>query len=113
VLLILEKSPSKTPQSISVSDRLWAKRGLPPVYDLVTTAVYLPCDSTALTLNGSTRCPISMRYLLVIDSSGSHVAEEKMRLVKARRFRVLSRSFRKGGEVAIIAFRGIAGRRCC
>ena len=30
---------------------------LAPVYDLVTTAVYLPRDSMALTLNGSTRWP--------------------------------------------------------
>jgi serine/threonine-protein kinase HipA len=30
---------------------------LAPVYDLVTTAVYLPKDSMALTLNGSTRWP--------------------------------------------------------
>jgi serine/threonine-protein kinase HipA len=30
---------------------------LAPVYDLVTTSVYLPKDSLALTLNGSTRWP--------------------------------------------------------
>ncbi len=30
---------------------------LAPVYDLVTTSVYLPKDSMALTLNGSTRWP--------------------------------------------------------
>jgi serine/threonine-protein kinase HipA len=30
---------------------------LAPVYDLVTTSVYLPRDSMALTLNGSTRWP--------------------------------------------------------
>src|SRR5882724_5779122 len=30
---------------------------LAPVYDLVTTSVYLPIDSLALTLNGSTRWP--------------------------------------------------------
>lgn len=30
---------------------------LSPVYDLVTTAVYLPKDSMALTLNGSTQWP--------------------------------------------------------
>ena len=30
---------------------------LAPVYDLVTTTVYLPQDSMALTLNGTTRWP--------------------------------------------------------
>ena len=30
---------------------------LAPVYDLVTTSVYLPKDSMALTLNGTTRWP--------------------------------------------------------
>ena len=37
-------------------DPLGAVR-LAPVYDLVTTTVYLPKDSMALTLNGSTRWP--------------------------------------------------------
>jgi serine/threonine-protein kinase HipA len=32
---------------------------LAPVYDLVTTAVYLPKDKMALTLNGSTHWPSS------------------------------------------------------
>jgi serine/threonine-protein kinase HipA len=32
-----------------------AKRGLPPVYDLVTTSVYMPKDSMALTLNSTTK----------------------------------------------------------
>ena len=34
----------------------WAKPAC-PVYDLVTTSVYLPKDSMALTLNGTTRWP--------------------------------------------------------
>jgi len=40
-----------------VYDRVLGEARLAPVYDLVTTAVYLPKDSMALTLNGSTRWP--------------------------------------------------------
>ncbi|HZD49167.1 MAG TPA: ATP-binding protein [Silvibacterium sp.] len=47
-----------------------------------------------------------VRYLLVIDSSGSQAAQEKMRLVKGAALGLLNRSFRKDDEVAIIAFRG-------
>jgi magnesium chelatase subunit D len=46
------------------------------------------------------------RYLLVIDSSGSHAAQERMRLVKGAAASILSRSFKSGDEVAIIVFRG-------
>jgi magnesium chelatase subunit D len=46
------------------------------------------------------------RYLFVIDSSGSHAAQEKMRLVKGAALGLLNRSFQKDDEVAIIAFRG-------
>jgi len=40
-----------------VYDDVLGEGRLAPVYDLVTTAVYLPKDSMALTLNGSTRWP--------------------------------------------------------
>ena len=40
-----------------VYDDVWGEARLAPVYDLVTTAVYLPKDSMALTLNGTTRWP--------------------------------------------------------
>lgn len=40
-----------------VYDDVLGEARLAPVYDLVTTAVYLPRDSMALTLNGSTRWP--------------------------------------------------------
>jgi serine/threonine-protein kinase HipA len=40
-----------------VYDEVLGEARLAPVYDLVTTAVYLPHDSMALTLNGSTRWP--------------------------------------------------------
>ena len=40
-----------------VYDDVQGEARLAPVYDLVTTAVYLPKDSMALTLNGSARWP--------------------------------------------------------
>jgi serine/threonine-protein kinase HipA len=40
-----------------VYDDVLGEARLAPVYDLVTTAVYLPKDSMALTLNGSTKWP--------------------------------------------------------
>jgi serine/threonine-protein kinase HipA len=40
-----------------VYDNVLGEARLAPVYDLVTTSVYLPKDSMALTLNGSTRWP--------------------------------------------------------
>jgi serine/threonine-protein kinase HipA len=40
-----------------VYDNIQCEARLAPVYDLVTTAVYLPKDSMALTLNGSTHWP--------------------------------------------------------
>ena len=53
------------------------------------------------------RAPCSgVRYLFLIDSSGSHAAQEKMRLVKGAALGILKRSFRKDDEVAIITFRG-------
>jgi magnesium chelatase subunit D len=51
-----------------------------------------------------------MRYLFVIDSSGSHTAQEKMRLVKGAVIGLLTRSFKRGDEVAMIVFRGTAAQ---
>ena len=42
-----------------VYDDVQGEARLAPVYDLVTTSVYLPKDSLALTLNGSTKWPTS------------------------------------------------------
>jgi serine/threonine-protein kinase HipA len=42
-----------------VYDHVLGQARLAPVYDLITTAVYLPNDSLALTLNGSTQWPDS------------------------------------------------------
>jgi magnesium chelatase subunit D len=50
------------------------------------------------------------RYLFVIDSSGSHAVQERMRLVKGAASGLLTRSFKKGDEVAIIVFRGVSAQ---
>jgi magnesium chelatase subunit D len=47
-----------------------------------------------------------VRYLFLIDSSGSHAAQEKMRLVKGAILGMLNRSFQRDDEVVFIAFRG-------
>ena len=46
------------------------------------------------------------RYLFLIDSSGSHAGQERMRLVKGAATALLTRSFKKNDEVAMIVFRG-------
>jgi len=46
------------------------------------------------------------RYLFVIDSSGSHAAQQRMRRVKGAVVGLLARSFKKDDEVAMIVFRG-------
>jgi magnesium chelatase subunit D len=51
-----------------------------------------------------------IRYLFVIDSSGSHAAHERMRLVKGAAAGLLARSFKKEDEVAMIVFRGTAAQ---
>ena len=50
------------------------------------------------------------RYLFVIDSSGSHAAQERMRLVKGAASSLLTHSFKNGDEIAIIVFRGTAAQ---
>lgn len=50
------------------------------------------------------------RYLFVIDSSGSHAAQERMRLVKGATSNLLTRSFKREDEVAIIVFRGTSAQ---
>ncbi len=46
------------------------------------------------------------RFLFVIDSSGSQAAQQRMRLVKGAARALLTRSFTREDEVAIIVFRG-------
>jgi magnesium chelatase subunit D len=50
------------------------------------------------------------RYLFVIDSSGSHAAQQRMRLVKGAIAAVLKLSFKRGDEVVMIAFRGTSAQ---
>jgi magnesium chelatase subunit D len=58
-------------------------------------------------LHEKVRAPnVAVRYLFLIDSSGSHAAHQKMRLVKGAVLGLLRRSFRKGDETVLIAFRG-------
>jgi magnesium chelatase subunit D len=50
------------------------------------------------------------RYLVVIDSSGSHAAQQRMRMVKGVLSSLLTRSFKQEDEVAIIVFRGTSAQ---
>ena len=62
-------------------------------------------------LHERVRTPTSgTRYLFLIDSSGSHAAQERMRLVKGAALNLLTRSFKNGDEVAIIVFRGASAQ---
>ena len=46
-------------------DDVLGEARLAPVYDLVTTSVYIPKDGMALTLNGSTRWPTARELQLL------------------------------------------------
>lgn len=50
------------------------------------------------------------RYLFVIDSSGSHAAQQRMRTVKGAISGLLNRSFKRGDEVALIVFKGTSAQ---
>jgi magnesium chelatase subunit D len=50
------------------------------------------------------------RFLFVVDSSGSHAAQQRMRLVKGAISSLLTRSFKRDDEVAIIVFRGTSAQ---
>jgi magnesium chelatase subunit D len=50
------------------------------------------------------------RYLFIIDSSGSHAAQQRMRLVKGTISRLLTRSFKRRDEVVMIVFRGTSAQ---
>ncbi len=65
----------------------------------------------AADLHERVRTPASgTRYLFVIDSSGSHAAQERMRLVKGAVSSLLARSFKNGDEVVLIVFRGASAQ---
>lgn len=58
-------------------------------------------------LHERVRAPIAAtRFLLLIDSSGSHAVRERMRLVKGAALQLLTRSFQRGDEVTLLVFRG-------
>jgi magnesium chelatase subunit D len=50
------------------------------------------------------------RYLFVIDSSGSHAAQQRMRIVKGAISSLLTCSFKREDEVAMIVFRGTSAQ---
>jgi len=62
-----------------VYDNVLGEARLAPVYDLVTTTVYLPKDSLALTINGTTRWPTAKELKRLgetrIGASPGHVRE--------------------------------------
>ncbi|WP_433968697.1 VWA domain-containing protein [Tunturiibacter gelidiferens] len=49
---------------------------------------------------------VASRFLFVVDSSGSHAAHERMRMVKGAVAGLIERSLRRRDEVAVIVFRG-------
>jgi magnesium chelatase subunit D len=51
---------------------------------------------------------VGSRFLFVVDSSGSHAARERMRVVKGAVGGLMERSLRRRDEVAVIVFRGEA-----
>ena len=68
-------------------------------------------EARAADLHERVRKPRSgTRYLFVIDSSGSHAARERMRLVKGAASSLLTHSFRSGDEIGIIVFRGTSAQ---
>jgi magnesium chelatase subunit D len=49
---------------------------------------------------------VGSRFLFVVDSSGSHAARERMRVVKGAVAGLMERSLRRRDEIAVIVFRG-------
>ena len=66
-----------------VYDDVLGEARLAPVYDLVTTTVYMPKDSMALTLNGSTRWP-STKELYRLGETRMGGAPAKVKQILAR-----------------------------
>ncbi len=66
-----------------VYDDVLGEARLAPVYDLVTTAVYMPRDSMALTLNGTTRWPAARDL--------QRLGETRARCAPARARKILER----------------------
>jgi serine/threonine-protein kinase HipA len=66
-----------------VYDNVLGEARLAPVYDLVTTAAYMPKDSMALTLSGSTRWP-AMKMLQQIGESRASCTPARVRQIFAK-----------------------------
>lgn len=66
-----------------VYDEVLGEARLAPVYDLVTTAAYMPKDSLALTLNGSTRWPAA-KTLQHIGEARASCTPARVRLIFAK-----------------------------
>ena len=66
-----------------VYDDVLGEARLAPIYDLVTTAVYLPKDSMALTLNGTTKWP-SAKELRRFGETRMGAAPAKVKLILER-----------------------------
>jgi serine/threonine-protein kinase HipA len=66
-----------------VYDDVLGEARLAPVYDLVTTAAYLPKDSMALTLNGSTRWP-SAKHLQQLGEARASCTPARVREIFAK-----------------------------
>ena len=103
-------APTSIPQPGPV---IGARRSETPIeLDLRATLNHAVLETGSIRLRTAdlherVRTPASgTRYLFVIDSSGSHAAQERMRLVKGAASSLLTRSFKNGDEIAIIVFRG-------
>jgi serine/threonine-protein kinase HipA len=66
-----------------VYDEVLGQARLAPVYDLITTAVYLPKDSLALTLNGTTQWP-NNKALRLLGETRMHGTPAKVREILER-----------------------------
>jgi len=71
-----------------VYDDVQGEARLAPVYDLVTTSVYLPRDSLALTLNGTTNWP-SAKDLRKFGETRTGAAPAKVRSILERSYEAI------------------------
>jgi serine/threonine-protein kinase HipA len=71
-----------------VYDDVQGEARLAPVYDLVTTSVYLPKDSLALALNGTTKWP-SARDLRKFGETRTGTAPAKVRSILERSYEAI------------------------
>ena len=65
-----------------VYDDVQGEARLAPVYDLVTTSVYLPKDGLALTLNGSTKWPTAKELKKLGETRGGGAPAKIRRLLE-------------------------------